>query len=90
MAKLRIRTHSPRLVPIAFGRAPSDARRLEIRQAGVGLALFGHFGRHALRFQINPARAPFPERAHQGELGAPKEWRTRTYFIRQGEGRSLL
>jgi hypothetical protein len=78
-AELRVRTHSPRLIPIAFGRAPDDERRLEIRQAGVELALFGRFGRHALRFQINRALSPWAERAPRGELRAPKEWRTRTY-----------
>ncbi len=79
LAELRIRTGSPRLVPIAFGRAPNDSRRAEIRQAGVDLALFGRFGRHALRFQINRALSPLCDRAPRGELRAPKEWRTRAY-----------
>lgn len=79
LAELRVRTGSPRLVPIAFGRAPGDARRREIREAGVGLALFGRFGRHALRFQINRALSPFNEQALRGALRAPKEFRTRTY-----------
>jgi len=79
LAELRIRVGSPQLVPIAFGRAPDDARRLEIRQAGVDLALFGRFGRHALRFQINRALSPWADRAPRGERRAPKEWRTRTF-----------
>ena len=78
-AELRIRTGSPDLVPIAFGRAPDDERRQEIRAAGIDLALFGRFGRNALRFQINRALSPFASRAPRGELRAPKEWRTRTY-----------
>jgi hypothetical protein len=79
LAELRVRLRSPELVPIAFGRAPDDARREEIREAGVDLALFGRFGRHALRFQINRALSSFAEGARRGELRAPKEWRTRTY-----------
>ncbi len=58
LAELRIRTGSPRLVPIAFGPEPSAERRAEIRDAGVSLALFGRFGRHALRFQLNRALSP--------------------------------
>ncbi len=81
LAELRIRTRSPHLVPIAFGRAPGDARRREIREAGVELALFGRFGRHALRFQINRALSPFGERRSRGELRAPQEWRTRTFSL---------
>lgn len=79
LAELRIRMRSPNLIPIAFGRAPDDARRREIREAGVELALFGRFGRHALRFQINRALSPFRARAVRGELRAPQEWRTRAY-----------
>jgi hypothetical protein len=79
LAELRIRTGSPHLVPIAFGRAPDDDRRREIRQAGVDLALFGRFGRNALRFQINRALSPWVERIPREELRAPKEWRTRIY-----------
>jgi len=85
-AELRIRMGSRRLIPIAFGRAPDAARRREIRQAGVELALFGRFGRHALRFQINRALSPFADRAHRGELRAPKEWRTRTYSAGREKG----
>jgi len=81
LAELRIRARSPRLVPIAFGRAPNDARRREIREAGVELALFGRFGRHALRFQINRALSPFATRTPRGELRAPQEWRTRTFSL---------
>jgi Tfp pilus assembly protein PilZ len=79
LAALRIRTGDPDLVPIAFGRAPTRARRLALRQAGVDLALFGRFGRHALRFQINRARASWARRAPRGELRAPMEWRTRIF-----------
>ncbi len=79
LAELRIRAGSPALVPIAFGRAPDDERRREIRQAGVDLALFGRFGRHALRFQVNRAVSPWADRSPRGERRAPVEWRTRTY-----------
>lgn len=79
LANLRIRAEAPRLVPIAYGRAPDDARRREIRDVGVELALFGRFGRNALRFQVNRALSPWVELAARGELRAPKEWRTRTY-----------
>ena len=79
LAELRIRAGAPDLVPIAFGRAPDDERRREIRNAGVDLALFGRFGRHALRFQINRALSPWIERPLRGELRAPAEWRTRTF-----------
>jgi hypothetical protein len=79
IAELRVRTRSERLVPIAFGRAPSDERRQALREAGVELALFGRFGRHALRFQINRALSPWATRALRGEIRAPQEWRTRTY-----------
>lgn len=79
LSELRIRSGSPRLVPIAYGRAPDDERRREIREAGVDLALFGRFGRHALRFQINRALSPWAERSPRGELRAPKEWRARTF-----------
>jgi hypothetical protein len=79
LAALRIRLGSPRLVPIAFGEAPPDARRRAIREAGVDLALFGRFGRHALRFQINRALSPWVGRRPRGELRAPQEWRTRTF-----------
>ena len=81
LAELRIRLGSPRLVPIAFGRVPDDDRRQEIRQAGVDLALFGRFGRHSLRFQINHAVSDFARRAPRGELRAPKEWRTRIFSL---------
>ena len=79
LAEFKIRAGAPHLVPIAFGRAPDDQRRLEIRQAGVDLALFGRFGRNALRFQVNRALSPWADRAPRGEQRAPKEWRTRTY-----------
>ena len=43
-----------------------------LREAGVDLALFGRFGRHALRFQINRALARLGrDRAPRGELRAP-------------------
>ncbi|MEM9174307.1 MAG: PilZ domain-containing protein [Myxococcota bacterium] len=79
LAELRIRANAADLVPIAFGRAPDDERRREIRNAGVELALFGRFGRHALRFQINRALSSWCERPPRGEQRAPMEWRTRTY-----------
>jgi len=79
LAELRIRTGVERLVPIAFGRAPSEARRRALRSAGVELALFGRFGRHALRFQINRAVSSWARRRPRGELRAPMEWRTRTF-----------
>lgn len=79
LGELRIRTGSPRLVPILFGRAPSPERREALRRAGAELALFGRFGRHALRFQVNRALAPSTPRARRGELRAPMEWRTRVF-----------
>ncbi len=79
LAELRIRTRALRLVPIAYGRAPSGERRQELREAGIDLALFGRFGRHALRFQVNRALSPWATRAPRGEIRAPQEWRTRTY-----------
>ena len=79
LAELRIRTGSPRLVPIAFGSAPPEERRLALRKAGIDLALFGRFGRHALRFQINRALSPWVKRRPRGEIRAPQEWRTRAY-----------
>jgi hypothetical protein len=79
LADLQIRTGSPRLVPIAFGHAPSSERRRALRDAGLDLALFGRFGRHALRFQINRALSPWVGRRPRGELRAPQEWRTRTF-----------
>ncbi len=79
LAELRIRTGSPRLMPIAFGQLPNEARRRALRDAGIDLALFGRFGRHALRFQINRARSPWAIRRPRGELRAPQEWRTRSF-----------
>ena len=84
LANLRIRTRSPHLLPIAFGKMPSEQRRLALRDAGIDLALFGRFGRHALRFQINRALSlrtlsPCATRRPRGELRAPQEWRTRTF-----------
>ena len=79
LAELRVRTGSPRLVPIAFGQAPAEQRRLALRDAGIDLALFGRFGRHALRFQINRALSPRATRCPRDELRAPQEWRTRTF-----------
>jgi hypothetical protein len=81
LAELRIRTGSPRLVPIAFGTEPSAERRAEIRDAGVSLALFGRFGRHALRFQLNRALSPWANRRPRGEIRAPQEWRTRSFSL---------
>lgn len=79
LAELRVRSGSARLVPIVFGRAPSRARREALREVGAELALFGRFGRHALRFQINRALAPSAQRSARGELRAPMEWRTRVF-----------
>ena len=79
LAELRVRSGSPRLVPIVFGRAPSAERREALRRAGAELALFGRFGRHALRFQVNRALAPASPKARRGELRAPMEWRTRVF-----------
>jgi hypothetical protein len=79
LAELRVRTGSPGLVPIAFGEAPSEERRLALRDSGIDLALFGRFGRHALRFQINRALSRWATRRPRGELRAPQEWRTRTF-----------
>jgi len=79
LAELRIRTGSPRLVPVAFGQMPSEERRQALRDAGIDLALFGRFGRHALRFQINRALSRWATRRPRGELRAPQEWRTRTF-----------
>lgn len=79
LAELRVRTGAERLVPIAFGRAPDEGRRRALRRAGVELALFGRFGRHALRFQINRAVSSWVRRRPRGELRAPMEWRTRTF-----------
>ena len=79
LADLRIRLGSPRLVPIVFGPAPDEARRQALRDLGIDLALFGRFGRHALRFQINRALSPWSNRRPRGDLRAPQEWRTRTY-----------
>jgi len=79
LAALRIRAGSPTLIPIAFGQTPSVERRRALRNAGIELALFGRFGRHALRFQINRALSPWATRRPRGELRAPKEWRTRTF-----------
>jgi hypothetical protein len=59
LGELRIRTGSPTLVPIAFGQTPFVERRRALRNAGIELALFGRFGRHALRFQINRALSPW-------------------------------
>ena len=79
LGELRVRAGAERLIPIAFGRTPSPERRTTLRRAGVELALFGSFGRHALRFQINRALSPWASRAPRGEQRAPKEWRTRTF-----------
>lgn len=79
LADLRIRAGSPALVPIVFGPTPDASRRGALRDAGIHLALFGRFGRHALRFQINRALSPWAARRPRGELRAPKEWRTRTF-----------
>jgi hypothetical protein len=86
LAELRVRSGSPRLVPIVFGRAPSPERRAALRAAGAELALFGRFGRHALRFQVNRALAPAARGAVRGEPRAPMEWRTRVF----AEGREKL
>lgn len=79
LTAMRIRTGAASLVPVAIGRRPDEARRNELRAAGIRLALFGRFGRHTLRFQINRALSPFATRSLRGELRGPMEWRTRTY-----------
>ena len=79
LGALRIRTGAQRLVPIAFGPTPTTERRRALKNAGIDLALFGRFGRHALRFQVNRALSPWATRRPRFELRAPKEWRTRTY-----------
>ena len=79
LSALRIRTRSPSLVPIAFGRSPDAERRQALREAGLRLALFGRFGRHALRFQVNRALSRWATRKPRGEIRAPKEWRTRSF-----------
>jgi|JI10StandDraft_1071094.scaffolds.fasta_scaffold210842_2 hypothetical protein len=79
LAELRVRSGATRLVPIVFGRVPGRARREALREAGAELALFGRFGRHALRFQINRALAPAAQKSARGELRAPMEWRTRVF-----------
>jgi len=79
LAELRIRTESPSLVPIVFGPVPSEQRRRALRDSGVDLALFGRFGRHALRFQVNRALSRWTTRRPRGEIRAPQEWRTRTF-----------
>jgi len=79
LAELKIRSSAPRLVPIAIGRRPGEARRRALREAGIHLALFGRFGRHALRFQINRALSSYANRLPRGDLRAPMEWRTQTY-----------
>lgn len=86
LALIRVRSGSPQLVPILFGRAPSDERRVALRRVGAELALFGRFGRHALRFQVNRALAPASKRARRGEPRAPMEWRTRVF----ADGREKL
>ncbi len=79
LSALRIRTRSPSLVPIVFGRSPDAERRHALREAGIRLALFGRFGRHALRFQVNRALSRWATRRPRGEIRAPKEWRTRSF-----------
>lgn len=79
LAELRVRSGATRVVPLVFGRSPSPERRAALRRAGAELALFGRFGRHALRFQVNRALAPAAARAKRGELRAPMEWRTRAF-----------
>lgn len=86
LAALRIRTGAPSLVPVALGRRPDEARRNELRAAGIRLALFGRFGRHTLRFQINRALSPFATRSLRGELRGPMEWRTRTFCSGREKG----
>lgn len=79
LAELRVRSGSPRLVPILFGRPPGAERRAALRRAGAELALFGRFGRHALRFQVNRALAPAQPSGMRGQPRAPMEWRTRIF-----------
>jgi hypothetical protein len=80
LAELRIRTRAPQLIPIVFGHAPNKNRRRALRDAGIDLALFGAFGRNALRFQINRALSRWATRKPRGEIRAPKEWRTSMVF----------
>jgi PilZ domain len=77
-AEFQIRAGVPRVIPIAIGRRPDEERREALRDAGIRLALFGRFGRHALRFQLNRALSCFANRSPRGDLRAPMEWRTRT------------
>ncbi len=86
LGTLRIRTGAPNLVPIAFGQTPTPERRRALRNAGIDLALFGRFGRHALRFQVNRALSPWATRRPRGELRAPQEWRTRTFSSGKEKG----
>ena len=86
LGNLRIRTGAPKLVPIAFGPSPSRERRRTLRNSGIDLALFGRFGRHALRFQVNRALSPWATRRPRGEIRAPKEWRTRTFSSGKEKG----
>jgi hypothetical protein len=79
LSELRVRLGSPRLVPILFGRPPAPERRAALRRAGTELALFGRFGRHALRFQVNRALAPAMPNGMRGQARAPMEWRTRMF-----------
>lgn len=79
LSELRIRTGSPYVVPIAFGQVPSEQRRRALRDAGIELALFGRFGRHALRFQLNRVLSAARTGRLRRELRAPQEWRTRTF-----------
>jgi hypothetical protein len=87
LALLRIRMGSPRLVPIVFGHKPNEKRRRALREAGIDLALFGRFGRNALRFQVNRALSRWATRKPRGEIRAPKEWRTR--MVSQGREKSV-
>lgn len=79
LSELRVRSGASRIAPIVFGKRPSPERRDALRRAGLELALFGRFGRHALRFQVNRALASEQRLALRGELRAPMEWRTRVF-----------
>ena len=90
LGALRIRTGAPSLVPIAFGPAPSIERRRALRDAGVELALFGRFGRHALRFQVKPRAIALGETKAAWRTSCAQRMAVANVFVWQGKGGSLL
>ena len=82
-AEFQIRTGAARCVPIAIGRRPTEERRRALRESGVRLALFGRFGRHALRFQLNRALSAFSMHSPRGDRRAPMEWKTQAAAMGQ-------